>query len=240
MTLTNEYPAPAPSAHRPAGWGTANGPAPVRSCRTLIGTTRIKAQMRSRGLERCRSAGLCAALSILLATPGAAHPREEEVERIAELMQLRPGMRVADVGAGDGEWGEAIARRLEISGHVYLTEVDDGELLKLRQRLEDSALDNMSVVVGSADEIGLPDACCDAMLLRLVYHHMSDGEAMRTSLKESLRSAALLVVIELHQNGHGIDSQRLVDEMTADGFQVVSRHPDWGGHDDHYAVVFRR
>ena len=155
-------------------------------------------------------------------------------------MQLRPGMRVADVGAGDGEWGEAIARRLEISGHVYLTEVDDGELLKLRQRLEDSALDNMSVVVGSADEIGLPDACCDAMLLRLVYHHMSDRPAMRASLRESLRSAALLVVIELHQNAHGIDSQRLVDEMTADGFQVVSRHPDWGGHDDHYAVVFRR
>ena len=196
--------------------------------------------MRSRGCQVFRSAGLTAALSMLLAATGAAHPPDEESERIAQLMHLRPGMRVADVGAGDGEWGEAIARKLEASGHVYLTEINDGELIKLRHRLADSELENMSVVAGSKNETGLPDACCDAMLLRLVYHHMSDRDAMRASLKQSLRAKALLVVIELDQKGHGIEARRLVDEMTADGFQVVSRHPEWGGHGDHYAVVFRR
>jgi ubiquinone/menaquinone biosynthesis C-methylase UbiE len=196
--------------------------------------------MQTGEFQSLRLAGLTAALSIFLAATGAAHPPAEECETIAQLMHLQPGMTVADVGAGDGEWGEALAHKLETSGHVYLTEIDDGELIKLRQRLQDSELENMSVVVGSKDATGLPDACCDAMLLRLVYHHMSDRAAMRASLKQSLRADALLVVIELDQNGHGIEAQRLVDEMTADGFQVVSRHPDWGGHGDHYAVVFRR
>ncbi len=195
--------------------------------------------MRSRGCQVFRSAGLTAALSMLLAATGAAHPPDEESERIAQLMHLRPGMRVADVGAGDGEWGEALAHRLEASGHLYLTEINDGELIKLRRLLEKSDLENMSVVVGSLDETGLPDACCDAILLRLVYHHMSDRRAMRASLKRSLRADGLLVIVDMDQNGHGVELQRLIDEMTTDGFQVVSRHPDWGGHDDHYGVVFR-
>jgi len=194
--------------------------------------------MRCHGFQRL--AGLTAVLSCLLAATGAAHPHEQEAERIAELMQLRPGMRVADVGAGEGEWGEALARKLEASGHVFLTEIDDGELLKLHNRLEDSELENMSVVAGSPDETGLPSGCCDAILLRLVYHHMSEREAMRASFGQSLRENGLLLIVELDRNGHGIEAQRLVDEMTTDGFKVVSRHPDWGGHDDHYAVLFSR
>ncbi len=196
--------------------------------------------MSCHGFQRFRLAGLTAALSCLIAATGAAHPHEQEAERIAELMRLRPGTRVADVGAGDGEFGEALARRLEASGHVYLTEINEGELIKLRRLLEESDLENMSVVVGSVDETGLPDACCDAILLRLVYHHMSDRQAMRASLKRSLRADGLMVIVDMDQNGHGTALQQLVDEMTGDGFQVVSRHPDWGGHDDHYAVVFRR
>lgn len=196
--------------------------------------------MRSRDATGLWPAALAALLSALLAFPGDAHPPTEETGAIARLMRLRPGMRVADVGAGDGEWGEAIARAVEASGHVYLTEVDDGELIKLRDRVAGSEIENMSVVAGAADDTGLPDSCCDAILLRLVYHHMSDRVAMRESLKQSLREGGLLLVVELDQNGHGIESGRLVDEMSADGFRVVSRHPEWGGHGDYYAVLFRR
>lgn len=196
--------------------------------------------MRSSGIQYTGSAGLAVALSLLLAASGAAHPVEGEAELIAELMNLQPGMQVADIGAGDGEFGEALARGLGASGRVYLTEIDEGELIKLRSLVEQSDVENMSVVVGSPDETGLPDACCDAALLRLVYHHMTDAEAMRASLKKSLRVEGLLVIVDMDQNGHGVEAQRIVDEMTADGFKLVSRHPEWGGHDDHYAIVFRR
>ena len=179
------------------------------------------------------------AFSLLLAVTAAAHDLEEEATVIAELMDLRPGMQVADVGAGSGEFSEELARRLEGSGHVFVNEIDDGELIKLRRLLERTELTSMSLVVGETDDTGLPYACCDAILLRYVYHHMSNRKDMRSSLGRSVRPGGLIVVIEKDEIGDGIPADDLIADMSTAGFEVVSRHPEWGGHDDHYGVVFR-
>jgi ubiquinone/menaquinone biosynthesis C-methylase UbiE len=186
----------------------------------------------------CTLTALLAAAT-LFAPFAVAHPADEEAAEITRLLRLRPGMSAADVGAGDGEWGETMARVLGSTGRMFLTEIDEDELHKLRDRVEESDLETMSVVAGKAEETGLPDACCDAILLRLVYHHMSDRAAMRDSLRHSLRPDGLLLIIEMDRDGHGFDAESLVEEMTADGFELVSRHPDWGAHSYQYAVVFR-
>jgi ubiquinone/menaquinone biosynthesis C-methylase UbiE len=188
---------------------------------------------------RSRLVGIVA-VGLIFAACALAHDIGEEVDRIAELMELRPGMQVADVGAGEGGFSRELARRMGNSGHVFATEVDDGELKKLREMVEENELTNISVVVGETDDTGLPDACCDAVLLRYVYHHMSHPADMRASLRRSLRPGGRLLVIEKKERGDGIEAEELVGVMTADGFEVESRHPEWGGHDDHYAVVFLR
>lgn len=182
---------------------------------------------------------LAAVLALQVSVACSAHSPEEESDQIAALLDLRPGLEVADVGAGDGDYGEALARRLEGSGRVYLTEIDEDELGKLRRLRDRSELGNLVVVEGTATETGLPDACCDAILLRLVYHHMTEGAEMRAALARALRPAGRILIIEMDRETHGLDPDRLVEEMTADGFVVVSRHPEWGGHGDHYAVLFR-
>ena len=188
---------------------------------------------------RPRSASVFA-LGLLVAAGGAGQVRAGEADRIAELLGLRPGMQVADVGAGDGEWSEAMARHVEEAGHVYINEVNDGELIKLRKLLNRSDLNNMSIVEGEPDDTMLPEACCDAILLRLVYHHMSRPDEMRASLQRSLRPGGVLLVIEQDKRGHGVPAEKLIDEMTADGLQVILRHPLWNENADYYAVVFSR
>jgi len=180
------------------------------------------------------------AIGLLFAAPAAAHDLVEEATLIVELMNLRPGMHVADVGAGNGEFSEEIAHRLGGAGHVYVNEIDDGELIKLRKRIEKTELTNMSLVVGETDDTRLPEACCDAILLRFVYHHMSNRNDMRSNLRRSLRPGGLLVVVEKEERGDGVPSDSLIADMITTGFEVVSRHPEWGGHDDHYGIVFRR
>lgn len=179
-----------------------------------------------------------ASVAVMLAAPAWAHGVPEEVDRIAGLMELRPGMQLADVGAGDGEFAEALAGRVGPTGHVFVNEIDDGELRKIRRRISRSDLSNMTPVEGDATDTRLPDGSCDGILLRYVYHHISERVAMRSSLRRSLRPRGRLVVIEKLEHGHGISLEDLIDAITADGFRLLSRHPRWGGHDGHHAAVF--
>ncbi len=179
-----------------------------------------------------------ATVTLIPVTPAGAHDVSEEVDQIAALLELHPGMQLADVGAGDGEFAEALARRVGPSGHVFVQEIDDGELLKIRRRIERSESTNMSLVEGGVKDTRLPDDCCDGILLRYVYHHMSEPDAMLSSLQRALRPRGVLVVIEkLERGGHGVSLDDMIDGMTAAGFRVISRHPRWGGHEEHHAAV---
>ena len=130
-----------------------------------------------------------AVVALILVAPAHTHGVSEEVDRIAGLMELRPGMQLAEVGAGDGTFAEALARRVGPTGHVFINEINDGELLKIRRRIKRSDLTNMSLVEGEVKDTQLPDDCCDGILLRYVYHHMSEPEAIFEKLNQLLAEA---------------------------------------------------
>lgn len=175
-----------------------------------------------------------------------------EEERINEVLELAPGQHVADVGAGDGEWAEGLARAVGPGGRVFATEVDDDDLDDLRDLAESFDLGNLEVVAGGSTDTGLAEDCCDGILLRLVYHHFTDPEAMRASLRRALRPGGRLAVVDIspqqdwsrldgvpERGGHGITLEDLVAELTGDGFEVIEQFPQWPDDEDHYCVVFR-
>lgn len=176
-----------------------------------------------------------------------------ETDRIVEVLALEPGTTVADVGAGDGDWSFRLAERVDETGHVYATEVDEDELDKIRRRIEKGNYTNVTAVEGSQERTGLTAECCDAILLRLVYHHFTQPSVMRADLRRALRPGGRLAIIDIvpqklwrrlpevpDRGGHGIPIEDLIREMTGDGFEVVSRHEDWNGDEDRFCVVFRR
>jgi predicted methyltransferase len=184
--------------------------------------------------------------------PSFAFSLSSEAARIVEALGAREGMVLADVGAGNGEWTEELARAVGPSGHVYATEVDEGKLREIDDRMRRRGLENVTTLLGTQLETGLPAGCCDGGLLRMVYHHFAEPPRMRESLLRALRPGARLVVIDTtphpgwspvagvpNRGGHGIREEDLVREMTGDGFEVVARHEDWDGRDDRYCVVFR-
>lgn len=176
-----------------------------------------------------------------------------EFELIAERLELRPGMEVADVGAGDGEWSVEIARIVGEEGHVWATEINAEEVERIQERIDEESLANITAVLGSDDQTGLPVACCDALLLRMVYHHFVEPEPMRLSLYQNLRPGGILVVIEIRpenswpdvedvpeRGGHGIEPEDLRAELTGGGFEFVERIDRWNGDRLRYCSVFRR
>jgi tRNA A58 N-methylase Trm61 len=200
-----------------------------------------------------RSSRAWAGVCLLLLVSQAALARATEQEKLFAALGVRPGLRVADVGAGDGEWAERLAREVGESGHVYATEVDPAEIEKIEKRIKDGGLSNVTAIRGSQTDTGLSPTCCDAVLLRMVYHHFGDPAPMRASLRKALRPEAPLVIVDTEpqkswrhlegvpdRGGHGIREADLVREMTGDGFEVVARHASWNGDANRYCLVFRR
>jgi precorrin-6B methylase 2 len=192
-------------------------------------------------------------LSLLLAVPCLFPDVPAEGDGIVASLALAPGMTVADVGAGDGRYSVVLARTVGPRGRVYATEVDSSDIDTIAARAAEEGLSNLKTVVGRQGDTGLPPGCCDAILLRLVYHHFTDTAAMRRSLWNALKAGGRIAVIDVppqkgwrhlegvpDRGGHGIEIRELIADMTRSGFEVVARDEDWPAEDDAYLVVFRR
>jgi ubiquinone/menaquinone biosynthesis C-methylase UbiE len=192
-------------------------------------------------------------VTVGLVTGGFALALSDEAAHLVQALALREGMHVADVGAGEGEWVEPLAEEVGAAGHVYATEIDPDDVADIEGWARREGRGNVTAILGTATDTGLPDGCCDAVLLRMVYHHFTDPAPMRASLRRALRPGARLAVIDLsprsdwgelpgvpERGGHGIAEEDLVAEMTSGGFEVVDRYDEWAGNRNRYCVVFRR
>ena len=167
------------------------------STRPAIGT-RERVIMR-----RMRAALVLAGTLLVLRAPVYAQlPALETVEakkefaELVKLIDIQPGMTAADVGAGSGAWAGALARLVAPNGRVYATEVGTSELAALRKALENGASANVVVVEGTPRETNLPRECCDLILLRRVYHHLTHPQDMANSLVAALKSGGRLAIID--------------------------------------------
>lgn len=189
----------------------------------------------------------------MLACLGAAS--SEEISRLRQVMGWKAGQTIADVGAGAGEIGFAAAAVVGESGRVYLTELDDDKRKALEKEVEKRGLKNAVVVQAAVTQTNLPENCCDGIVMRRVYHHLTAPMEMDASLLKSLKPGGELAVIDFpprkwlsamepvkgvpaNRGGHGIPEKILTEELTKAGFQVEKVLEDWP--EDSYCVIAKK
>jgi len=222
--------------------------------------TRDSANSSPRRSRRARVAlGIAtalAALVLLVVIAGAAlstwrgsgfHVKGPELPRLRNVLALKPGMSVADVGAGNGELTMALAAEVGASGGVYSTDIDTASLQRVGALVAAAGLANVTLVQSEAADTKLPANCCDVIVVRRVYHHLTDSAAINTSLLRALRPGGVLAVIDfppllswLWPLDHGVDASRVVDEAVASGFHLKQVIEDWPGRGPlaSYCAVF--
>jgi predicted methyltransferase len=169
---------------------------------------------------------------------------DSEATRIAEVLRVTPGMNVGDIRAGSGIWTVDLARRVRPSGQVYAT-VGPNPAHEVYQTIAEAGADNVTVITRTPGNLPrLPINCCEAILVRAVFHDFRDRRQLAQSLFLNTRPAGRVAVIDFdegtpeHGSGHGIDIATTVAEMTGAGFRVEQRIEDWAGNA--YCVVFVR
>jgi ubiquinone/menaquinone biosynthesis C-methylase UbiE len=193
-----------------------------------------------------------AALSLLLFL--GAQASSDEVRRLGQVMGWKAGHTIGDVGAGKGEIGIAAAGVVGKTGRVYVTELDEEKRKALEGEVKSRGLANIVVLQAAEKQTNLPNECCDGIVLRRVYHHLTAPVEMDASLLRSLKPGGELAIIDFaprkwlsesdpvkgvpaNRGGHGIPKNILIEELTNAGFKVDKIFDDWP---DGYCVVFRK
>lgn len=182
-----------------------------------------------------------------------ADSRPAEVRKLAPLLQVTAGSVVAEIGGGDGVMAEVAASIVGPKGHVYVTEIDEGKLAKLKKKFAGSAV--VTVVESSPESARLPAACCDAIFMRRVFHHFTKPVEFNGSLFAALKPGGRIGVIDApsktmlkiaaplkdmpeDRKGHGIESADVEKELKAAGFGETRVMGDWP--ESHYCVLGRK
>jgi methylase of polypeptide subunit release factors len=97
---------------------------------------------------------------------------EKDVPQFIGVLGLRPGLAVADIGAGSGAMVQVLATRLGSTSRIYATDVGMLWLQALRETAAREQL-NVTVVEGGDRTTNLPQECCEAIYMRDVYHHFT-------------------------------------------------------------------
>lgn len=184
---------------------------------------------------------------------------DREVDQFAEWLRVEPGAVVADIGAGEGEYAIALAARVGPEGRVYATEIEEEKRVEILEAAREAGVDRVEVREAQIEGTGLAPACCDAIFLRTVYHHLTDPEPFTRSLYETLRPGGRLAIVDFRptallalwtpdgipedRGGHGIEPALVVRELEAVGFVQVDSLDPWPSgrwFDFEYGLLFEK
>ena len=121
---------------------------------------------------------------------------EEQPGKALDALNLKPGMTIADIGAGTGYMTLRIARRVAPSGRVYGVDIQPEMIRRLEANAARAGLTDIQPVLGDAKNPKLPDNAIDLALMVDVYHELAEPQAMLRALRVALKPEGRLVLLE--------------------------------------------
>ncbi|MEN8158559.1 MAG: methyltransferase domain-containing protein [Myxococcota bacterium] len=202
---------------------------------------------------------LLSALFLLATAAACGAEADEEIARLAGVIELAPGMTVADIGAGDGSFAVELAEAVGAEGRVYATEIEAEKREEIAATAAEAGVTNVEVREAKVDATNLPDGCCGAIWMRHVYHHLTDPGAVNAGVFRALEPGGFFVVVDFpptwylsffevegvgeSRGGHGITPEAALAELRAAGFSEVRVIEDWNARwigPSSYALVLRK
>jgi FkbM family methyltransferase len=150
---------------------------------------------------------------------------EENTSLLLKNLAVKPGMVVADIGAGSG-YHSALLSRMVGTGKVFAVDMEPEMIAYLNARIKQEKLSHIVPVLSTEQKVSLPESTIDMMLLVDVYHEFSFPYEMALSMRAALKPGGKLVLVEFRAEDptvpiktiHKMSEVQAIKEFKAAGF----------------------
>jgi len=163
-----------------------------------------------------------------------------QISRVMDILSIRPGKSVADIGAGSGWFTVRAAKRVGAGGAVYAVDINPEAVRYISDRAGKEKLANVKAILSKPDDPLLPKDSVDAVLLLKTYHEVAHPVELLRNLRASLRAGAKVGIIDRDGNGedHGIGSDVVIREAKEAGYRLMEKYDFVKGDKMDYFLVF--
>ena len=117
-------------------------------------------------------------------------------DAIVQALGLKPGMAVADVGAGTGLFTRLIAAKVGPSGKVFAVDINEPFLKHIEEQSKKLGQKQVQVILGDQTSTRLAARSVEMVFLCDAYHHLENPQATLASIHRALKPGGTLVVID--------------------------------------------
>src|SRR5580658_8441476 len=163
-----------------------------------------------------------------------------QIDRVMDLLQLKAGSSVADIGAGSGWFSVRAARRVGANGRVIAEDINAKAVAYIQQRAQREHLANIVPVLGTPDDPKLTPNSLDGALMLKVYHEIAHPPRVLANPRAALKPGARFGIIDRNGNGgdHGLKESIVRDEVEHAGFRQVARYDFTKADGQDYFLIF--
>jgi len=151
----------------------------------------------------------------------------QNLDKIVEACQLKPGMNVADVGAGTGLLSRPFAEKVRPEGKVYAVDISEKFLRHIEKTCKEKGINNVAGVLGKPTSTELEPKSVDLVFTCDTYHHFEYPFKMLASIHKSLRSGGRLIIIDFVKK-EGVSPKWVMGHVRADKDMVIKEATEAG------------
>jgi arsenite methyltransferase len=161
---------------------------------------------------------------------------------IVRLLELRPGMTVAEIGAGSGFLSRMIAESVMPTGKAVATELDEAMVRYMNERARAEGRTNFTAIRGVPTSTGLEPKSMDAILIVNTFSFFDQPEAMMRSVSEALKAGGRVLIVDFPRagsppNAEGVDPTTVIGTAARVGLTKVGESSVVPGH---FAITFQK
>lgn len=140
---------------------------------------------------------------------------------IAAAIGLKPGMTIADVGAGTGIYEPVFSKAVGGHGKVFAVDISKPLLAFIEKSMKDAGITNVTTVVGSDKSINLPPNSVDVVFTSDVYHHFEYPQVILADIRRVLKDGGQFIVVD-YDHVPGVTTPSMQQHVRTDKKTVIA------------------